>query len=127
MTARLMLKVLHDANPNATPAEGHCNMNAGQFCNPVAKKPDSAAADRLSFGDRHNEQPIGKDEIVAWVLSNRQVDFGSRRRATPVPTYNVLPVRAQRLLCKGRRGVHGDQTRTTTRCTHTCSLTVVSE
>jgi len=111
-----MLKVLDDANPNATPAEGHCNLNAGKCCNPVGKEPDSAAAHRLSFGQRHNQQPIGKGEIaVARVFSNRQVNFGSRRRPTPVPTYNVLPVRPQRLLCKGRGWVHGDQARKTMR------------
>jgi hypothetical protein len=87
MIEGLTFKVLHDASPEATPAEGHCNMNACQLGDPVGKKPHSAKADRFSLGNS------------ARLVSKDRIDFGSRGRPTPVPTYDVLPIR-RRACCR---------------------------
>lgn len=80
MIEGLTFKVLHDASPEATPAEGHCNMNACQLGDPVGKKPRSAAAHRFSFGDSGDQKPGGKDEVVARLVSKNGIDFGRRSR-----------------------------------------------
>jgi hypothetical protein len=123
MIEGLTFKVLHDASPEATPAEGQCNMNACQLGDPVGKKPHSAAAHRFSFGNRGDQKPRGKDEVGARLVSKDRIDFDNRGRPTPVPTYDVLPMRPQGLLSEFRRGVHGDQSREAMRRRHARSLT----
>ena len=122
MIEGLTFKVPHDASPEATPAEGHCNMDACQLGDPVGKKPQSAAAHRFSIGDGSDQKPRGKDEVVARLLAKDRVDFASGGRPTPVPTDDLLPIRPQDLLSKFRRRVHHNQSREAKRRRHAPSL-----
>ena len=123
MIEGLTFEVVHDASPKATPAEGHRNMNACQLRDPLGEKPHSAAAHRLSIGNSHDQKPRGKDQVVAGLVSKNRIDFGSRRRPTPIPTHDVLPIGPQGSLSKFRRRINRDQSREAMRRSHPRSLT----
>ena len=100
MIEGLTFEVPHDAGPKATPAEGHRNVNACQLRDPLGEKPHSAVAHGLLIGDSDDQQPRGEDQVVARLVSTDRIDFGSRGRPTPVPTYDVPPIGPQGLLSK---------------------------
>jgi hypothetical protein len=75
-------------------------MTACQLRDSLGKKPHSAGAHRFSIADSNDQKPRGEDEIVARLVAKDRIDFGSRGRPTPIPTYDVLPIRPQGLSCK---------------------------
>ena len=123
MIEGLTFKVAHDTSPKATPAEGHRNMNACQLRDPLAKKPHPAAAHRLSIGNSDDQKPRGKDQVVARLVSKDRIDLGRRRRPTPIPTHDVLPIGPQGSLSKFRRRINRDHSRNAMRHSHARSLT----
>ena len=98
-------------------------MNACQLRDPLAKKPDSAAAHRLSISNSDDQKPRGKDQVVARLVSKDRIDFGSRGRPTPVPTNDLLPIGPQGSLSKLGRRINRDHSRDAMRRSHARSLT----
>jgi hypothetical protein len=98
-------------------------MNACQLRDPLAKKPDSAAAHRLSISNSDDQKPRGKDQVVARLVSKDRIDFGSRGRPTPVPTNDLLPIGPQGSLSKFGRRINRDHSRDAMRRSHARSLT----
>lgn len=111
MLEGVAFEMSHDPCTEATPSHVSGDMNARQLADVVRKKPDAAAADSFLVGNGDDQDPVGKDEVVAWELSHCRIDFGGRGRARPVATYDVLPVRPQRVLSKYRPGIRGNQSR----------------